>query len=748
MTARNGFNVRELIFSLLQPKTTFYHLHPLPSPTALRLLEVHPPSVNSNSPVRCSVQTYDIKDVPKFDALSYTWGSPLPPFSVNKTSESFKKLSFLQRVATKHPNLVQIDGEHVFGGGVPTEFTRCFPIICNGETIHVTANLNDTLRMLSSGRLPRQRYIWIDALCIDQDNISERNEQVKLMSKIFKAAESVIVWLGEEDEFCEDAFIVIERLAEIPEEYWHNFSYTGFYNPKEYFGNLGIQPLTFHNWLGFLGFILRPWFKRTWVVQELALARSAVAVCGSRVVPWSKLSKALSFIKTTRWYHQLSTEKMRHIKDIRHDQGIYGNFLRTRTKFDVTPLYLDRTRLALQREDSRFSTTLPILIDSHRDSQATDPRDKIYAFLGIANKLRLPFNGEHNYIVPDYERPVQQVFADAARSLVLSSGNLDLLSHVQDTTFTRTPKLPSWVPDYTVSLQPYPLRFRGRCQWSAAGPLNWKPNIGLLEENLLEVQGFYIDTLLETSLLPTEATTQADEDDSSLSKDLIPKTSVTVAWASIVSLSLSLPPRYAISKKSGRCITRVEALWRTLIANTYSREHPAPPMVGRLFIDYVLNLQIRQRLAPWPNHLAFQAHQDLTSEFKDPGWRQLFASESEYSPYGLQYYRQRFTEIMEKIFDGTYSPIGLAQLQHEIEASSGSVRRIFRTKTCLLGIGPKSIRIGDEVWILAGANVPFVLRRLDGDQNRYTLVGEAYVHGIMHGDPQKYGKSMTSIIIH
>jgi hypothetical protein len=567
------------------------------------------------------------------------------------------------------------------------------------------------------------------------------------MAKIFKAAESVIVWLGEEDEFCDDAFMVIERLADIPEEDWHNFSYIGFYNPKECFGNLGIQPLTFHNWLGFLGFMSRPWFRRAWVVQELALARSAIAVCGSRVVPWSKLSKTLNFIKTTRWYHQLSTEKMRHIKDLRRDQGIYSEFLRSRTKFDLTPLYLDRTRLALQREDSHFSTTLPVLLHSHRDSQATDPRDKIYAFLGIADKLRLPFNGTHNYIVPNYERPVQQIFADAARSLMLSSRSLDLLSDVQDATFTRTPELPSWVPDYTVGLQPYPLRFRGKCHWSAAGTLLWKPNVGLLEENLLEVQGFYIDKLSETSLLPTETATQLDEDNSFFPKDLTPKTSVTAAWASIVSLALSLPPSYAISKKSGRCITRIEALWRTLIANTYSREHPAPPVAGRLFIDYVLNLQIRQRLAPWPNHLAFQAHQDLTSELKDPGWRELFSSESDYSPYGLQYYRQRFTEIMEKIFEDTYSPIGLAQLQHEIEASSGSVRRIFRTENCLLGIGPKSIRIGDEVWVLAGANVPFVLRKLDGDRNKYALVGEAYVHGIMHGDPQKHGKTMTRIII-
>lgn len=732
-------------FALKQHPTLTNRFH---HTTSVRLLEIHP-SANLDSPVQCSLQTYEIDRAPKFDALSYTWGSPLTPYSASDKGESFRRLSFLQRVAIKRPILLSNDGVHAFEGAVPSELTRCFPITCNGATMHVTANLNDTLMMLSLGRLNRQQYIWIDALSIDQENVSERNEQVRLMSEIFKAAEGVIIWLGEEDEFCNDAFTVIERLAEIPEEAWNYVSYTGFYHPEECFGAIGIQPLTFHNWLGFLGFIVRPWFRRAWVVQELALARSAVAVCGSRVVPWSKISTTLNFIKATRWYHHLSTEKMRHIKEIRRDQGIYGNLLKTKTEFDLTPFYLDRTRLAIQQKDTRLSTTLRVLTDCHRDSQATDPRDKIYAFLGIANKLRSPFNGQHNYITPDYATPIAQVFADAARSLMLSYRSLDLLSHVQDASLTNTPKLPSWVPDYTVGLQPYPLRFRGNCRWSASGSLRWEPNVELLRQNLLEVQGFCMDSVSAISLLPTKAWSQGERGDNeaSPSEDFKSRSSATAAWTSIVSLAISVPPEYAIPAVSGRPITRIEALWRTLVANTYSREHPAPSFAGRLFIDYVVNLQIRQSLAHWPNNLEFQAHHDLTSESKDPGWHQLFAEEPEYSTYGLQAYKQRFTDIMEKIFSGTYSPIGLAQLQHEIEASLGSVRRVFRTESGLLGTGPRSTRIGDEVWILAGANVPFVLRRVEGEEARHALVGETYVHVIMHGDPKRHGKPMIKTVI-
>jgi hypothetical protein len=51
-----------------------------------------------------------------------------------------------------------------------------------------------------------------------------------------------------------------------------------------------------------------------------------------------------------------------------------------------------------------------------------------------------------------------------------------------------------------------------------------------------------------------------------------------------------------------------------------------------------------------------------------------------------------------------------------------------------LGLGPDSVQINDEVWILAGSQVPFILRSVDGSPRRYKLIGEAYVHGIMHGE--------------
>jgi hypothetical protein len=90
--------------------------------------------------------------------------------------------------------------------------------------------------------------------------------------------------------------------------------------------------------------------------------------------------------------------------------------------------------------------------------------------------------------------------------------------------------------------------------------------------------------------------------------------------------------------------------------------------------------------------------------------------------------------VVESMFDGTYSPIGLAQLQHEFDQGSGSRRRLFKTKGGYIGTGARSLGKGDEVWILHGGSVPFILRP---QHDRYhSLIGESFVYGVMHGEVQ------------
>ncbi|KAF1955262.1 hypothetical protein CC80DRAFT_549467 [Byssothecium circinans] len=693
----------------------YYQYKPLPSPTCIRLLKIE--RSTDHRIVRCSLEAFELQDAPPFQALSYTWGNPLMRLKSTSTSR--------QQIPQDGASVGTESGFSPLNGGpYVSARARRHSIICDDQIIKVTSNLKDALRMLakpiaSQHTNLKPMYYWVDALCVHQEDILERNVQVAKMAEIFKEACNVLVWLGKEDEYTLDALTTIERISAMSEDVWPLISYTSFYEPSQSVGD-NHPNLSYHNWLGFIALINRPWFKRAWVVQEITLARAAFVICGNKSFPWTKLSKTLSFIKATKWYHHLHTEKLRHIKSLQKNPGSYKRVLQSRLDVGVGPLYLDATRLKMAVSDDSISQgenvrpALRTLLDTHRFSKSTDPRDKIYAFLGLANKSMAPFRHEPTALAPNYNLSVQEVYTDAARALITSYRNLTLLSHVEDPSQRSISDLPSWVPDYSVKLDPYPLRYRGPSFWKASGTLSWEPNIFSMANGELDVQGYLLDVIDQASILQNES------DDPSAS------------WASIVKLALSLDMPYPKLGKSGERVGRVEVLWRTLTTDIYNKTYPAPANTGLLFIDYILNLQIRHRLQPWSSADAFQPHHTPLSESIYPEWRTLLQLEGPESPYSVGMYRQRLATVVENMFNGTYSPIGLAQLQHEFDQSGGKRRRLFKTRGGYLGTGARSVAAGDEVWIFHGAGVPFVLRPQPNGQ--YRLVGESFVYGVMHGE--------------
>ena len=228
-----------------------YSYEPLPSETCIRLLELLP-SPDAIT-VRCSLKAFELQNAPSFKALSYTWG---------RASTALKEPQSRFHPKTSRRVGFAVDPE-------ASDRSRRHSIICNGRLIKVTSNLRDALQMLANAinlpLMPRTpTYYWIDALCVNQGDIEERNVQVARMAEVFKKADGVVVWLGKEDEFTNDALTTIRRISAIPERDWPLITYTSFYKPEEnplvYSSNL-----TFHNWLGFMVLINRPWFKRAWV---------------------------------------------------------------------------------------------------------------------------------------------------------------------------------------------------------------------------------------------------------------------------------------------------------------------------------------------------------------------------------------------------------------------------------------------------------------------------------------------------
>jgi hypothetical protein len=697
-----------------------YEYQPLPSPTCIRLLQINPASVRGV--IQCSLKTYELQESPRFQALSYTWGDSrlklLPNSKDTLETETSQGSKFRSDSETPKRSLRR-------------------SIICDGRLIRVTNNLREALLMLAGTvRMPHTpetpRHYWIDYLSMDQSNISERNDQVERMGDVFRKADSVVVWLGKDDDFTIDALQTMRVIAATTQEDWPLVPYTSFYEPGV--TRHAHRPhLSFYNWLGFMALINRPWFRRAWVVQEIALAKSATVVCGKHIFSWEILSKTLSFIKTTKWYHHLQTEKMRHVATLQKQPGVYKRVLCSKLSVGISPIYLNETRMAISAEsvlDGKHVVQPPplrILLDKHRFASSTDPRDKVYALIGLADRSLAPFRKHPSALIPDYNLSVQEVYTETARVFMTSYESLALLSHVEDASVRRTEGLPSWVADLSVPLDPYPLRFRGPGRFKAAGQRRWRINSTRMAQGLLDVQGYQLDYIDETSILLDESVDPS------------------ASWASIVKLTLALNMPYPDPSKRGKCPSRVEILWRTLTTDVYAHTHPAPLAVGSLFIDYILNLQIRHRLTPWSSSDAFQPHHSPLSDSIYPEWRTLLGLEPSGSRYSLAKYQKRLASVVESMFDGSYSPIELAQLQHELDQSGGKKRRVFKTRGGYLGTGPRSLRQGDEVWILHRAGMPFVLR--PQSNGNYRLIGEAFVYGVMHSEALQLGLEKQHITI-
>lgn len=152
-----------------------YTYAPLPTSTSIRLLELVPSP--DRRVVQCSLKPFELQDAPPFQAVSYTWGNSQLPISKSSASSKIER----SQLNSARPSSTQKDARNPALERDPENAgrSRRHSIICDGRIIKVTSNLRDALRMLvstiASPKLPvAPRYYWIDALCMDQQNVAER----------------------------------------------------------------------------------------------------------------------------------------------------------------------------------------------------------------------------------------------------------------------------------------------------------------------------------------------------------------------------------------------------------------------------------------------------------------------------------------------------------------------------------------------------------------------------------------------
>lgn len=252
----------------------------------------------------------------------------------------------------------------------------------NKSSLQVTANLVDALSHIRS--TTETRLLWIDAICINQNDLKERSSQVAQMRAVYSRASRVLVWLGRSTERTEigmrflQSCIKAERLQEAR---WQN-----------------LPPSVIFN--GIADVLYRHWFQRFWIVQEVALAKEVVMSCGSYQVSWeNRVRPVLRFLRTIKIVASSPEWQLNGLDRI--DMDILLSLLHAQLESGPdAKLWASRPRLPDLLE----------LVYSMRQRKATDWHDRVYALLGLA------YPEEETNVITDYCQSAEEAYYQFAHA--------------------------------------------------------------------------------------------------------------------------------------------------------------------------------------------------------------------------------------------------------------------------------------------------------------------------------------------
>jgi len=404
-----------------------YQYQPL-KPSEIRLLQLLPRSPDEEyDPIRCNIihTSFEQCHVPdsffSYEALSYVWGGD-----------------------------------------------RTVPIYCGDREILATPNLVSALSRLRQ-KMPKypgfHRTLWIDAICIDQDDVVERGHQVRLMKDIYSRARRVLIWLGGGKEVEQNLTRIINgnNVLDISIDSRLKHDY-----PLHLIGVRDTAKWT----ESISGIFDQAWFQRVWVIQEVAFSRKATVLGGKVSIKWRALVDAAE--KSTRncdlpLPHRIRCDALvgidrlrreiqkRMVPDSKSKPGSLA-LLQSGELVDqavtikgwnghpsVRPWQLAGIRLP--RNLARLPSDLLELAEFFRSYSATDPRDKIYALLGLA--MALETDRLASRIDANYTLSVEDLFLEIAHHVISGPEPLRLIRSV-DGSCRKLSRLPSWVPDWSI----------------------------------------------------------------------------------------------------------------------------------------------------------------------------------------------------------------------------------------------------------------------------------------------------------
>ncbi|KAF2757536.1 hypothetical protein EJ05DRAFT_511333 [Pseudovirgaria hyperparasitica] len=369
----------------------------------------------SSTPIQVSLRTISMDLLGKkfhYDALSYYWGDgpQIDPVFIRPVKN-------------------QRDGKDI----------KIFEDVYRASTfrIKVKRNLYSALQHLREEN--EDVILWIDAICINQQNQQEKEAQVARMAHIYRQASNVCIWLGHSNERCSNAMDFITRILGTP-------NLDDFVRKKEH-----VQ-----RWLDLAHLMRSDWFTRRWVIQELALAKEAVVHFGDRTISWDDLKDAVGLFSL----HFDTIQQNFADADQRDMLQEIGelDLLGAQVLVDVIGNVFRRKADGTIYEPV---AGLETLVSSLSTFNSSDPRDTIIALRNLAKETSGMFSrGTTRYAPPpppDYTKSVLVVYKEFVKWVVTTSKSLNIIcrhwalpprvaeSTLDPNQLAMSTELPSWV---------------------------------------------------------------------------------------------------------------------------------------------------------------------------------------------------------------------------------------------------------------------------------------------------------------
>ncbi|KAK0738181.1 heterokaryon incompatibility protein-domain-containing protein [Schizothecium vesticola] len=563
------------------------------------------------------------------------------------------------------------------------------------------------------------RLLWIDSICINQQGEAgkaEKKDQLPLMTNIYESAARVVAFPGQGKLANLAASFVADLHTHLVTRLDPNMPVdTDRSNHHPYRSRKKA-------WKGFYELAQQRYWTRAWVIQEMVVAKTAVVRYGRTEIPFEILGPVAMAFKSLEQgvTALLINEDSLDRRDIR--AATYGIDFMGRLCYFNSMYHLDPNdvRLQIGSRPSRLELeeqgmpTFPDLLLECVQSEATMPHDKVWAIYGISSANYL------NSLVPDYKITKDKLYGQVARCVLKEEiGRQFALFGIAGTNKPVSDAVPSWVPDLSQLPKLYPMD-NALCRYRAGGgDADYADVVFSNDESQLLVNAYSLGSVLEvddknphisssrSALTPAVSVAEPGNVGVTRSPAFLQRSKTAMrAWLESVCQLAASRSQGTITPNRNHPVLVAPAILRTLICDDDNMECPA----ARDTIEdlEIFTLDIMHDNPPTDTRMSF-----------------------------LRAARVRFSEREQVI---------RSQRSGELIARRTQGRQFAMSDRGYPMIVPGDAEEGDEIVIFAGSRVPYLLR--SGVKiGTHTLVGEAYVHGVMQGEHLVSGDEDRSYVI-